>query len=86
MLQNLFSIRQFRLSKWSFLVQCNLHSTTLNAPYIHPSHDSILELWRTFPNAICCVMNNVLNVSIKNQVIEFIYSLKEIHLHRAKAN
>ena len=21
-----------------------------NAPYIHPSHDSILKLWRTFPN------------------------------------
>ena len=21
-----------------------------NAPYIHPSHDSILELWWTFPN------------------------------------
>ena len=20
-----------------------------NAPYIHPSHDSILELWQTFP-------------------------------------
>ena len=47
MLQNLFSIRQFRLTKWSFLVL----STTRNAPYIHPSHDSILELWRTFPNA-----------------------------------
>ena len=46
MLQNFFSIRQFRLTKWSFLV----HSTTCNAPYIHPSHDSILELWRTFPN------------------------------------
>ena len=47
MLQNLFSIHQFRLTKWSFLV----HSTTLNAPSIHPTHDSILELWRTFPNA-----------------------------------
>ena len=46
MLHNLFSIRQFRLTKWSFLV----HSTTRNAPYIHPSHDLILELWRTFPN------------------------------------
>ena len=46
MLQNLFSICQFRLTKWSFLV----HSTTHNAPYIHLSHDSILELWRTFPN------------------------------------
>ena len=46
MQQNLFSIRQFRLTKWSFLV----YSTTGNAPYIHPSHDSILELWQTFPN------------------------------------
>ena len=44
--QNLFSIHQFRLTKWIFLV----HSTTRNAPYIHPSHDSIFELWRTFPN------------------------------------
>ena len=47
MLQKLFSIRQFRLTKWSFLV----HSTTRNAPFIHPSHDSILELWWTFPSA-----------------------------------
>ena len=47
MLQNLFSIRQFRITKWSFLV----HNTTHNAPYIQPSHDLILELWRTFPNA-----------------------------------
>ena len=46
MLQNLFSIRHFWLTKWSFLV----HSTTRNAPYIHPSHDSNLELWNTFPN------------------------------------
>ena len=46
MLHSLFSIRQFWLTKWSFL----LHSTTLNASYIHLSHDSILELWRTFPN------------------------------------
>ena len=27
-----------------------VHNTTSNAPYIHPSHDLILELWRTFPN------------------------------------
>ena len=40
MLQNLFSTRQFRLTKWRFLV----HSTTRNAPFIHSSHDSILEL------------------------------------------
>ena len=27
-----------------------VHSTTRDAPYRHPSHDSILELWRIFPN------------------------------------
>ena len=27
-------------------------TTTRHAPYLHPSHDSILELWRTFPNVI----------------------------------
>ena len=47
MLHNLFPLRHFRLTKWSFLEQ----STKPNAPYIQPSHDSILELWRTFPNA-----------------------------------
>ena len=46
MLKNKFSIRQFWLTNWSFLV----HSTTRNALYVHPSHDSILELWRNFPN------------------------------------
>ena len=46
MLQCYFFLRQIRLTKWSFLV----HRTTLNAHYIHPSNDSILELWRTFPN------------------------------------
>ena len=46
MLQNQFSLRQFLLTKWSFSV----HSNARNAPYIHPSHDYILELWRTFPN------------------------------------
>ena len=57
MLQNLISMRQFRLTKWSFLV----HSTTCNAPYIHPSHDSILELWRTFPNEFLPSSSNVFN-------------------------
>ena len=27
-----------------------VHSTTHNTPYIHPSHDLILELWRIFQN------------------------------------
>ena len=29
-----------------------LHNTTHNAPNIHRIHDSILDLWRTFQNAI----------------------------------
>ena len=45
----LFFLRQFWLTKWSFLV----HSNMRNAPYIHPSHDWILELWQTFPNVAC---------------------------------
>ena len=56
MLQNIFSIRQFRLTKWSFLV----HSTTRNAPYIDQRHDSILELWRTFPNELVCPYDKVM--------------------------
>ena len=44
MLQNLFSLLQFRLEKWSFFA----HSTTRNVPYIHPRLDSILELCRAF--------------------------------------
>ena len=36
----------FQRTKQSFLV----HSTTHIAFYIHPSHDSILELWWTFSN------------------------------------
>ena len=39
MLQNLFN-------KMELLAQ----SPTHNASYIHPSRDSIPELWRTFPN------------------------------------
>ena len=35
---------QFRLTKWNFF----LHSTTRNAPYVHPMLDWILELYRTF--------------------------------------
>ena len=32
-------------------------STTRNASYIHPSHDSILELWPIFPNENIKVLN-----------------------------
>ena len=35
-------------NKWSFLVPSSTH----NVPYIHPTHDLILELWQTFPNAV----------------------------------
>ena len=45
MLQSSFSLRQFRVTKWSFFV----HSTTRNAPNVQPRLDSILELCRTFP-------------------------------------
>ena len=38
-------------TKWSFLVHSR-YSTTHNAPFIHPSHDLILELWETFPNGL----------------------------------
>ena len=48
MLHNLFSIRQFRLTKLNFLV----HRTMCNAPYIHHSHDWTVEFWRTFQNAL----------------------------------
>ena len=63
MLQNFISIGQFQLTKWSFLV----HSTTRNAPYIHPSHDSILELWWTFPNVyiLCTFVRKVLSEGLK---------------------
>ena len=43
MLQNYFPY-----ASSGFLV----HSTKRNAPYIHWSHDSILELWRSFRNEV----------------------------------
>ena len=60
MLQNKFSMRQFRRTKWSYLVP----STTHNAPYIQPSHDSIFELWRTFPNGLWCDISFVAIYSV----------------------
>ena len=44
MLQNVFSLRQFWLTKLSFFV----HNTKCNALYIHPRLDSILALSRAF--------------------------------------
>ena len=34
----------------AFTVSEKSINTTRNAPYKQPSHDSILELWRSFPN------------------------------------
>ena len=45
MLQYYFSLHQFRLKKWSFLV----HSTMRNAPYVHLRLDLILKLTRNYP-------------------------------------
>ena len=36
-----------------------------NASYIHPSHDSILELWRTFPNAEIQVDHVLVNFDLR---------------------
>ena len=62
-----------------------VHSVTQNAPYIHPSHDSILELWRTFPNdmhlyfliklttviiAADCVFNHNCDIYNKNDKVQ----------------
>ena len=70
MLQNLFSMCQFRLTKWSFLV----HSTTRNAPNLHPSHDSILELWRTFPE--CCLPVRHQSASTSANSVESTYAVR----------
>ena len=60
MLQNLFSLRQFRLTKLNFFV----HSITRIAPKVHPRLDLILKLCRTFPidSMPCCVYAFVLNI------------------------
>ena len=44
------SIKDFWLCPTIILRLFVVHSTTRNAPYIHQSHDSILELWRTLSN------------------------------------
>ena len=46
--ENLFSLRQFRLAEW----RCFVYSTTRNAPYVHRRLDLIRKVWRIFPNAI----------------------------------
>ena len=40
-----FPYASFRITKWSLFI----HSTTHNAPYVHPRLDSILELCPAFP-------------------------------------
>ena len=42
----------FQANKMELLI----HSTTSNAPYIHPSHDSILEFVADFPKWVRCVI------------------------------
>ena len=42
-----------------------VHSTTRNAPYIHPNHDSFLELWRTFPSGYASEKSAVCSVYIR---------------------
>ena len=46
-----------------------VHSTTRNAPYIHPRHDSILELWRTVPNGIEVDEDRNQNLEFQSQLV-----------------
>ena len=57
MLQNWFSLLQFRLTKWSFFV----HSTMRNAAYIHQRLDLILESCQTYPIAAVLILTNGLS-------------------------
>ena len=52
MLQNLISLRLFRLTKWSFFVD-----STPNAPYVHPRLYLILKLCGAFLKVNCHVEN-----------------------------
>ena len=60
----------FHTTKWSFLV----HSTTRNASYIQPSHDSILELWRTFPNVYAGCTRHFVSLAMHLLIHIFFYS------------
>ena len=53
---------------------------TRNAPYIHLSHDSILELWRTFPNGVGPVRTQKANM-LGSQNIIFEYRTYEDSTH-----
>ena len=65
MLQNRFSLRQFKLTKWSFF----LHSITRNAPYVHPKLEVIPISCRNFQIVHVYVLNILLirdETSIQN--------------------
>ena len=47
-----------------------VHSTERNAPYIHPSHDSILKLWRTLRNAENCRLVGKTSTQTNKQFLE----------------
>ena len=57
------------------------------APYIHQSHDSIVELWRTFPNGSLSVGENIEKKSkLENSIsvnIEYV-SIGEVSLLEIK--
>ena len=61
-----------------------VHITTRNAPYIHPSHDSIPVSWRTFPNGIKNdeVIVDVSCDSISSLIIPKMKQL--VHLHQLR--
>ena len=52
-----------------------IHSTTRNAPYIHPSHDSILELWRTIPNGTTSAMGMIIAFAIVKTVVQLLFCM-----------
>ena len=49
-----------------------MHSATRNALYIHPSHDSILKLWRTFPKdrTQCIIISTGVCSYVQKHVID----------------
>ena len=84
MLQNLFSLRQFRQTKVFFsYVQC---STTRNAPYVHTRLDSILELCRTFPieqTSSTTLLLYVYPLYTDSSVYLFCYNTRKIRIVRS---
>ena len=48
--------------------------TTCNALYIHPSHDSILELWQTFPNVKILCLLSIFHAYLSSADVFFLFS------------